>query len=130
MRRASSGPPVTEDGSPRHRLTSPFPPRIEGSRDFGGCTTTVSFFFGPARFGPARRVLDRPAPIATLSEAVPTTVTSSGPTIAPSDGERIVTCGAILSGRRTVTDRLVVSTSPYASRTCKVTAYVPAVVKT
>ena len=68
--------------------------------------------------------------IATLSEAVPTTVTSSGPTIAPSGGERIVTCGAILSGRRTVTDRLVVSTSPYASRTCKVTAYVPAVVKT
>src|SRR5437899_1277652 len=68
--------------------------------------------------------------IATLSEAVPATVRSSDPTIAPFDGERIVTCGAILSGLRTVTERPVVSASPCESRISNVTAYVPAVVKT
>src|SRR2546425_11407522 len=68
--------------------------------------------------------------IATLSEAVPATVRSSDPTIAPFDGERIVTCGAILSALRTVTERPVVSASPCEARISNVTAYVPAVEKT
>src|SRR2546427_146979 len=63
--------------------------------------------------------------IATLSEAVPATVRSSDPTIAPFDGERIVTCGAILSALRTVTERPVVSASPCESRISNVTVYVP-----
>src|SRR2546428_238051 len=120
MRRASGGPPATEGGrSPRYRLTNPLPARSQGSRTFGCWTTTVSFFFcWPVRFGPPRRSLDRP------------TRNAWAPTIAPFDGERIVTCGAILSGLRTVTERPVVSASPCESRISNVTAYVPAVVKT
>jgi hypothetical protein len=78
----------------------------------------------------ALSVLNSIVAMATLSEAVPTTVTSADRRTVSFGGDRMVTCGGIWSTLRTATERVVVATSPWESRICKVTGYDPAVEKT
>src|SRR5712691_645986 len=77
----------------------------------------------------ALSVLNSIVAMATLSEAVPTTVTFGDTRTVSFGGDRMVTSGGIWSPLRTATERVVVATSPWESRICKVTGYVPAVEK-
>ena len=76
-------------------------------------------------------VLSSIVAIATLSEAVPTTVTLAEARTVSFVGERIATWGGMWSALWTTTDCTAVATSPEAgAKICRVTAYVRPLVKT